>query len=180
MAQCPQCVDSTLVHALLTDGLAAYSCGKCFGTLVSLAAYRAWRERAGRDQLPSTPVAEADVDAADSVAAKKCPKCRSLMSKYRISSEKTNRLDYCPHCDEVWLDDGEWQLVEGLARSGDFARLFTQAWQNVVRGQVAGVMESERLQASLGADYARVEELRAWIQAHPRRLEILARLARRQ
>jgi Zn-finger nucleic acid-binding protein len=178
MALCPQCADSTLVHAMLTENLAAYSCGKCLGTLVSLAAYRAWRESTGRDRLPATPAAVADDAAADSIAAKKCPKCRSLMSKYRISAGKTNRLDYCPHCDEVWLDDGEWHLVEGLALSGDFARLFTQAWQNMVQVEVTEAMESDRLQALLGTDYGRIEELRAWLLAHPRRLEILAILRR--
>jgi len=180
MAQCPQCADSTLVHAMLEPSLAAYSCGKCLGTLVSLAAYRAWREAAGRERLPAMPAAVVDNDAADSIAAKKCPKCRSLMSKYRISAEKTNRLDYCPHCDEVWLDDGEWQLVEGLALSGDFARLFTQAWQNMVHVEVTEAMEASRLRGVLGGDLARVEEMREWIQAHPRKLEILARLARRK
>jgi len=180
MAQCPQCADSTLVHALLTDDLAGYSCGKCLGTLVSLAAYRAWRESAGRNRLPETPAAVPDLDAPDSIAAKKCPKCRSLMSKYRISAEKTNRLDYCPHCDEVWLDDGEWQLVEGLARSGNFARVFTQAWQSSVRGEVTEAMEADRLRGVLGADYERVEQLREWIVDHPQRLAILAQLARRK
>jgi len=102
------------------------------------------------------------------------------MSKYRISAEKTNRLDYCPHCDEVWLDDGEWRLVEGLALSGDFARLFTQAWQNMVNVEVTEAMEASRMRSVLGGDFARVEEMREWIQSHPRRLEILARLARRK
>ena len=180
MAQCPQCADSTLVYAMLEPSLAAYSCGKCLGTLVSLAAYRAWREAAGSGRLPVVPAAVPDSDAADSIAAKICPKCRSLMSKYRISAEKTNRLDYCPHCDEVWLDDGEWQLVEGLALSGDFARLFTQAWQNMVHVEVTEAMEASRLRGVLGGDLARVEEMREWIQAHPRKLEILARLARRK
>ena len=44
------------------------------------------------------------------------------MSKYRINADKTNRLDYCPHCEEIWLDDGEWQLVEGLVLAGDFTQ----------------------------------------------------------
>ena len=180
MALCPQCDHSILVHTLLTDGLAGYSCGNCLGTLVSLVAYRAWREHAARgpirDMPPATPVA----DAADSIGAKKCPKCRSLMSKYRFSADKTNRLDYCPHCDEVWLDDGEWRLVEGLALSGDFARLFTQAWQNMVNVEVTEAMEASRMRSVLGGDFARVEEMREWIQSHPRRLEILARLARRK
>ena len=180
MALCPLCDDSTLVHTMLTENLPGYSCGKCLGTLVSLVAYRSWRENTGRERLPATPAAVPDVDTPDSVAAKKCPKCRSLMSKYRISAEKTNRLDYCPHCDEVWLDDGEWQLVEGLALSGDFARLFTRAWQNMVKVELTGAMEAERLRALLGGDYERVEQVRDWVQAHPRRLEILARLARRK
>ncbi|HET9863471.1 MAG TPA: zf-TFIIB domain-containing protein [Steroidobacteraceae bacterium] len=165
---------------MLTENLAGYSCGKCLGTLLSLVAYRAWRENTGRERLPATPAAVPDIDTPDSIAAKKCPKCRSLMSKYRITAGKTNRLDYCPHCEEVWLDDGEWQLVEGLAISGDFARLFTQAWQNMVTVELAGSMEAERLRTLLGGDYERVEEMREWIQAHPRRLEILARLTRRR
>jgi Zn-finger nucleic acid-binding protein len=178
MAQCPQCADSTLVHAMLAENLAALSCGKCLGTLVSLVSYRAWREGTGRDHLRATPAAVADFDAADSVGAKKCPKCRSLMSKYRISAEKTNRLDYCPHCDEVWLDEGEWQLVEALAQSGDFARMFTQAWQHAVSGGVTEAMEAARLKSLLGDDVGRVEEIRAWIAAHPQRLTILAVLGR--
>src|ERR1044072_6285225 len=101
MALCPQCDHSILVHTLLAEGLAGYSCGKCLGTLVSLVAYRAWRERGvGIRDVPAATLD--DADAADSTGAKKCPKCRSLMSKYRISADKTNRLDYCAHCEEIW------------------------------------------------------------------------------
>jgi Zn-finger nucleic acid-binding protein len=176
MAQCPQCADSPLVHAMLAENLAAYSCGKCLGTLVSLATYRAWRESTGRNQLPVSPAAMADADAADSIAAKKCPKCRSLMSKYRVTAEKTNRLDYCPHCDEVWLDDGEWQLVESLVVSGEFTKVFTQAWQYAVRAGVTGAMEEQRLRELLGGDYDRVIEFARWLKTQPARQEILARL----
>jgi Zn-finger nucleic acid-binding protein len=180
MALCPQCDHSILVHTLLTDGLAGYSCGKCLGTLVSLVAYRAWREHAARGPIRETPPATPEADAADSTGAKKCPKCRSLMSKYRISAEKTNRLDYCPHCEEIWLDDGEWELVEGLVISGEFARVFTQGWQYAVRSGVTGAMEEQRLRALLGADYERVAEFGEWLQTQSAKQEILARLARRK
>src|SRR3982751_5893980 len=144
MAQCPQCADSPLVHAMLTEGLAGYSCGNCLGTLVSLVSYRAWRERAGANALPSVMPAIADTAAADSIGAKKCPKCRSLMSKYRINAERANRLDYCAHCEEIWLDDGEWQLVESLVMSGEFSKVFTQVWQSAVRTEITGAMEDQR------------------------------------
>lgn len=185
MAQCPQCADAPLVHTLLTENLAAYSCGNCLGTLVSLVAYRAWRESAAGKRLRRDTAAAiadelADVAAADSTGAKKCPKCRSLMSKYRVTAGKTNRLDYCPHCEEVWLDEGEWQLVEGLAVSGDFTRIFTQAWQHAVRADLSHAMEAQRLRELLGDDYQRVEEFADWLQSQDARGEILARLSRRK
>jgi Zn-finger nucleic acid-binding protein len=179
MALCPQCEHSVLVHTLLTDDLAGYSCGKCLGTLVSLVAYRAWRERMPRGSLRQTPVAVPDVDTPDSVGAKKCPKCRSVMSKYRISTERTNRLDFCPHCEEIWLDDGEWELVEGLVSAGDFTKVFTQAWQYAVRTGITSAMEEQRLRELLGPDYQRVVQFAEWLQAQPVKQEILARLARR-
>jgi Zn-finger nucleic acid-binding protein len=178
MALCPQCDHSVLVHTLLTDNLAGYSCGNCLGTLVSLVAYRVWREHGPRDALRATAAATPDIDPADSIGAKKCPKCRSLMSKYRISSEKSNRLDYCPHCEEIWLDDGEWELVEGLVIAGDFARVFTQNWQYAVRAGITGAMEEQRLRGLLGPDYERVIQFADWLQAQPAKAEVLARLQR--
>jgi Zn-finger nucleic acid-binding protein len=179
MALCPQCDQSVLVHTLLTDNLAGYSCGNCLGTLVSLVAYRVWRERAARGELLITPAATADIAAPDSIGAKKCPKCRSLMSKYRINSEKTNRLDYCPHCEEIWLDEGEWQLVEGLVASGEFTKVFTQAWQYAVRANITDAMEEQRLRELLGTDYGRVTAFAEWLQSQSAKPEILAQLQRR-
>jgi Zn-finger nucleic acid-binding protein len=166
---------------MLTENLAGYSCGRCLGTLVSLVAYRAWRESpAGRSARRDTPTAVADVEAPDSTAAKKCPKCRSLMSKYRVSADKANRLDYCPHCEEIWLDDGEWRLVEGLVASGEFTKVFTQAWQYAVRSEMSGAMEEQRLRETLGADYDRVARFAEWLRDQPAKQEILARLSRRR
>jgi Zn-finger nucleic acid-binding protein len=180
MAQCPQCADATLVHTLLADNLAAHSCGKCLGTLVSLVSYRAWRESSGRSRQPAAEPAVAASEVADSTGAKKCPKCRSLMSKYRINAEKSNRLDYCAHCEEVWLDDGEWQLVESLIASGDFTRVFTQAWQYAIRSDLSQYMKEQRLRELLGADYERVAKFTEWLQAQPAMPEILAYLSRRR
>jgi Zn-finger nucleic acid-binding protein len=178
MAQCPQCADSPLVHAMLTESLAGYSCGNCLGTLVSLVAYRAWRERAGKHALQPAAPAIADTTAADSIGAKRCPKCRSLMSKYRISADRDNRLDYCAHCEEIWLDDGEWQLIESLVASGELTKVFTQAWQRAVRADVTGTMEERRLRELLGADYDRFIEFARWLDAQPAKQEMLAQLSR--
>lgn len=178
MALCPQCNDSVLVHTMLTDNLAGHSCGKCFGTLVSLVAYRAWRERAPQDSLRPSPAAVPDATAPDSIGAKKCPKCRAVMLKYRITSERSNRLDYCAHCEEIWLDDGEWELVESLVTAGDFAKVFTQAWQRNVRAGMNSAMEEQRLRNLLGSEYGRVSEFAEWLRSQDARQEILAWLQR--
>jgi Zn-finger nucleic acid-binding protein len=180
MALCPQCDHSILVHTLLTDDLAAYSCGKCLGTMVSLVAYRVWREKQGKGTLPASEAAEVDSAPPDSIGAKKCPKCRSLMSKYRIRSDKTNRLDYCPHCEEIWLDEGEWGLVEALVASGEFTKVFTQAWQYAVRAGLTTAMEEHRLRELLGGNYDRVALFADWLHEQPAKQEILARLIRRK
>jgi Zn-finger nucleic acid-binding protein len=165
---------------MLTESLAGYGCGRCLGTLVSLVAYRAWRERHGTDALPAVEPAVAEMTPADSVGAKKCPKCRSLMSKYRISAQQANRLDYCPHCEEIWLDDGEWQLVESLIVSGEFTKMFTQAWQYAVHANLTEAMEEQRLRELLGDDHERVMRFAEWLQDQPAKARILAHLARRR
>ena len=180
MALCPQCDHSVLVHTLLTDNLAAYSCGKCLGTLVSLVSYRAWRDQHAHDLPVISQTAEPEATPPDSIGAKKCPKCRSVMLKYRISSGKANRLDYCPHCEEIWLDDGEWEMVESLVTAGDFARVFTQAWQYAVRAGVTSAMQEQRLRELLGTDYERFAEFARWLESQPAKQEILAQLARRK
>jgi Zn-finger nucleic acid-binding protein len=166
------------VHTLLTEGLAGYSCGKCLGTLVSLVAYRAWREGGSACAMRAMPAAVPDAEPPDSLGAKKCPKCRSLMSKYRINSERINRLDYCPHCEEIWLDDGEWELVEGLVIAGEFTKVFTQAWQYAVRSGITSAMEEQRLRELLGTDYSRVTQFAAWLETQPAKQEIIQALAR--
>jgi Zn-finger nucleic acid-binding protein len=100
------------------------------------------------------------------------------MSKYRISAEKTNRLDYCPHCEEIWLDEGEWELVESLVTAGEFTKVFTQAWQYAVRSGVSHAMQEQRLREMLGSDYERVAQFGAWLQAQPAKQEILAIIRR--
>jgi Zn-finger nucleic acid-binding protein len=179
MALCPQCDHSVLVHTLLTENLAGYSCGKCLGTLVSLVAYRAWRESAaGRLALRGVPPAVADVDPPDSTGAKKCPKCRSLMSKYRVTADKANRLDYCPHCEEIWLDEGRMATGRGTGGRGRFCQGVHPglAVRGACRRELA--MEEQRLRELLGNDYDRVVQFADWLQTQPAKAEILAVLRR--
>lgn len=176
MAVCPSCTDQPLNHTLLADGLAGLGCRRCQGTLLSLVTYRRWQEKAP----PGVPRSNAAFTAAESTDALHCPKCRALMTKYRISSDVSNRVDYCAHCEEIWLDRGEWSLVEAFARSGELAGIVTQPWQRRIREARTADLREERLREALGEDFERFRQFRDWLRKHPARDEILAQLHLRE
>ena len=56
MATCPNCKTSGLRHVLLSADLPAYACPDCSGLLVSLVAYRRWRELHDEDSSSPEPL----------------------------------------------------------------------------------------------------------------------------
>lgn len=177
MATCPVCTDNTLVPTLLTQDLPAQSCGGCHGVLLSLITYRHWREQYPVDRTEAKPISKEE-EIEESVSVLRCPKCHGVMTKYAIASHLGNRLDYCAHCEEVWLDGGEWDLVESLAKSGRLTEVFTQPWQRKIREGISEERETERLTRLLGDDYDRFVEVRDWLSGHAARNQILAHLQR--
>lgn len=177
MADCPSCSHAGLKHTLLSDALPAHTCPSCDGLLVSLVAYRRWRETdhapPKSSQLPN------DVSVDDSKDAIACGKCRKLMTKFRISADSPNRIDYCAGCEDVWLDEGEWDLIEALAGSDHLATILTQPWQRRVIVESVEKMKHERLKTLLGSDYDKVMGLNDWLTDHTSRDVILTYLRRK-
>ncbi len=176
MPTCPKCSASTLRHTLVNNSLAANGCNRCKGVLVSLVTYRDWRERSGLAGR-SVDKTECLTEVPDTKDAMVCGKCRNLMTKFRISAETDNRLDYCASCDEVWLDGGEWEMIEKLVGSGELANITTQPWQYRVTTATTEMMALERLKKTLGDDFQSVAQFRELLDGHPARLEILAYLS---
>ncbi len=180
MPSCPKCKTGELEPTQPAPGLAARKCDQCQGLLLDLLSYRDWRER-----LPGAPTfadnqhALADVPAAHGGDAKKallCPRCQRLMTKYRVSSEQDNRLDFCVHCADVWLDTGELSLLDTPSLAGDLGRIFTRPWQNSIREDRTAQMRQDHLAEHLGADLAKVQSFASWLADHPERDRILAYL----
>ena len=179
MATCPKCPNSGLEHTLLVENLPAYGCPSCDGLLLSLVIYRHWRETEAVHTI-TTDAEVAPAIVADTNETISCPKCRALMTKYRISAAIPNRLDYCAHCEDMWFDAGEWECVEAIAKSGHLAEIFGQPWQRKIRRKVTEEMEAQRLKELLGSEYSRFAEFYAWFQSHPQRSRLLALLSRKR
>ena len=172
---CPTCANSVLHDTTLDENLPAATCPDCRGTLLSLIAYRDWR---GSHAAPSEAIEDSGEvsHADDNKAMLRCPKCKGFMTKFRFSADATNHIDLCDRCDHVWLDHGEWRLVEQLARSGQLAKVFDATWQQRLRVEQAKRRSEERWREKIGEDYDRARELRAWLAAHPKGKDLVAYL----
>jgi Zn-finger nucleic acid-binding protein len=170
---CPICKDPVLEPVRIEDDLPAQGCSRCGGSLLSLVSYRNWRDHAA----PAAPDDSAPrPGVTDAASALQCPKCDRLMTKYRFAADARNHIDLCGHCDEVWLDHGEWEMLERFAMTDKLSHVFTQPWQNRVRSDAAKRRVEERWREKLGADYEKARELRAWLATHPEGKELLAYL----
>lgn len=172
--QCPACHHFRLKPVKLEAGLPAMTCTRCHGALLSLVSYRAWTESL---PAPGEPQPVQPVD--DTTSALQCPKCTRLMMKYRIGHGVQNRVDLCTHCDEAWLDGGEWLLLSQLQLQGRLASITTEPWQRRLRDVEREQVIASKFVALLGAeDWARVQDVKVWVDGHPRRQDLLRYLLR--
>jgi Zn-finger nucleic acid-binding protein len=173
---CPTCSANELRDTTVTDALPARACPECRGALLSLIAYRDWRHAHAAPDEAFNDAGEASAEAADNKAMLRCPQCKGFMTKFRFSADAANHIDHCDRCDLVWLDHGEWRLVEQLARSGQLAKIFDAAWQKRLREEQAKRRAEARWREQLGEDYAKAKELRGWLAGHAKGKELLAYL----
>ncbi len=178
MASCPKCPTKVLSPTLLAAGLSAKGCRSCHGVLLDLLSYRAWSDLSGIDTVDSNDKgSEVEVD--DTRQAIVCPNCGALMTKYKISSEIDNKLDYCANCDEAWLDGSEWAQLADMGLRMNLGTIFTEPWQRRVRTDSAESNQEALRQEKYGEDYEKIIQFRDWLSAHPHREAILAILAHR-
>lgn len=175
--KCPRCKTHDLLPTLIEEYLAAMACPECHGSLVSLLYYRHWAETQKADalQAPGTNVSRPR----DTTTALMCPKCSRVMAKYKLVGDLDNRLDVCSTCDEAWLDDGEWELLEQLQLSHTMPSIFTDAWQRRLRNEKTEETRRSILKTTVGeAAAAKIEEFRAWLNAQKSKSTILTYLYR--
>jgi Zn-finger nucleic acid-binding protein len=175
--KCPRCKTPDLLPTLIEEYLAAMACAQCHGSLVSLLYYRHWAET----QKPhATLSASTDLSRPrDTTNALMCPKCARVMTKYKLVGAIDNRIDVCATCDEAWLDDGEWELLEQLQLSHTMPAIFTDQWQRRLRNEKTEETRRSILKAAIGEPAAaKVEEFRAWLNAQKSKSSILTYLYR--
>ncbi len=171
--QCPQCKGYRLEPVQLENGLIAAGCSKCGGALLSLLNYRFWSQNHQTDSDEKVSLDTMSEVAEGEEKAQVCPKCARLMTKFKIGLASANKLDLCTHCDEAWLDKGEWRLLKQLELHGKLPQIFTDAWQREIRKERMQNLIKQRYVEMVGAeDFEKIDAFKSWLNDHPNREEI--------
>jgi len=160
--KCPKCQGRDLRPTKIEQDLAVLGCDCCKGSLLPLFQYRQWAEEHPVEvELEEKHRCVVETD--ETSKALQCPKCSSLMMKYRISSEAENRVDLCASCYDLWLDSGEWQLIKQLEMQGMLPSIFSDYWQNNIKEELSEIAYHARYEAVFGEDYSKLREFKEWL-----------------
>ncbi len=174
--KCPACGESELRPVELDQGLPAKECGKCGGRWLGSTEYWAWIEKAGTNQ-PERPADGGVPQISDSKHIKICPTCGHLLIRFRVGHGTGFSLDHCGTCNGVWLDRNEWETLKVRNLHDDIHRIFTAEWQGAIHAEARRTALERIYRQNFGdADFAEVQKIRAWIDAHPKRRALLAYL----
>lgn len=171
MSNCPNCGELSQLQPHLegTPPLSCESCQRCGGIWITPAAYSSWLETAA-DTRPVATAAVDDFELKEGPFLRRCPECSYVLGRYRVSAELPFTVERCHNCHGVWLDAHEWDLLKSHDLQQRLHAIFDAEWQDSVRQQGQRQREDERRRQVLGeADYARILEMRNWLESHGQR-----------
>jgi Zn-finger nucleic acid-binding protein len=173
--KCPICKLDTLVSTQLHQGPPACQCSRCQGIFLPSTSYYAWLKT---QQLePEIPLADTDVIRVDESAPRLCPECGHLLTRYKVWPDVPFFMDACGHCNGIWLDRDEWQALQKHHLHNRLNLFLTHPGQQKIRYAEAQHRFDALYRQRFGeADYARIQEIRAWLSGHKQRAALLAYL----
>lgn len=167
---CPKDKGESLVSVVLSGGLAAHHCPVCEGNWIEPETYGAWRLHQ-EELLPVPPPEDTDVGydpAPQDARAGLCPDCKGFLARSRVSVSPPFYVERCSRCGGIWLDRGEWDVLQQLGWEGAIAYLFTEDWQNLMREYEYADRERRATIEKLGEDLAQqIFDLAEKLENHP-------------
>jgi Zn-finger nucleic acid-binding protein len=179
---CPVCTPlQVLAPATVEGSLPVHGCASCGGRWVRNADYLAWMQSADAAKpVDAAAAVRADRAPDDVPRMRRCPDCRYVLARLRVGSGIDFSIDHCRNCAGTWFDASEWDVLRERGLHDDLLHVFTDEWQQSVRDEERRARLDAEFRARVGdADYARLLEVKAWLDAHPRRPELLAFLQAR-
>lgn len=168
--RCPKDKEESLVDVVLPGGLAAHHCSACDGYWVEPDIYAAWRSQQ-EERLPVPLPEDADMGytpGPQDARAGLCPNCKGFLARSRIGLNPPFYVERCSRCGGIWLDQGEWEVLQQLGWDGAIDHLFTEDWQSEMREQEYAERERRATIEKLGEDLAQqIFDLTEKLAHHP-------------
>jgi len=173
---CPVCRAETFSQLELDPGLFALRCESCAGNWVRGGSYWQWLAGHGENlpELHEPPAGEAPPE---DRKAKLCPECHTSMFRYTVGHGLGFGLDQCPACKGIWFDAAEWEALRQRNLHDDIHAVFTAPWQAEASREERRLRLEQIYTRRFGAeDFAEVRRVREWLDASPRKQELIAYL----
>jgi len=165
--QCTSCNNGQLEPDFIDGLFRASICNQCGGYWILIEDYLSWKDNNPNFEFQDDIKYEQDAE--ESHRALLCPVSGSIMSKFRISSATSHRLDYSASVGGIWLDKGEWELILESGVAGSLNAIVTGEWQHKLRNDAAKEHFAKMYSEKFGEDsYIKVKHFREWLnsQAH--------------
>jgi Zn-finger nucleic acid-binding protein len=160
----------------LDAGLDGFRCESCAGNWVRGASYWRWLGSRG-ENLPERREPSAGEAPPVDRKAKLCPECHISMFRYTVGHGLGFGLDQCPACKGIWFDAAEWEALRERNLHDDIHAVFTAPWQaEASRAERRRRLEQIYLKRFGAEDYEEAKRVREWLDASPRKQELLAYL----
>ncbi|MDH3493402.1 MAG: zf-TFIIB domain-containing protein [Acidobacteriota bacterium] len=172
--KCPACTNTELEFRDIDVGLGAGVCSNCKGRWVSLESYHAWLEFA--DHRPATEVEENMTEPVTKYdKARICPRCRRILTKYKIAVESPLKIDRCSNCAGAWLDAADWAALKSMKFHAALDRIFTDHWQNSISREETRQTLTAIYKRKFGPEnFERVREFKKWVFDQENHEELLS------
>lgn len=170
---CPVCKKPSLQLITLEDNLPANQCSNCKGIWVSANQYLAWVQLR-KEPLPAKPLDDAAPQLrTDSL--KLCPESGHIMKRFKVFPNVDFHLDRCGHCNGIWFDSSEWDMLAAHNMQDKVNQFFTAPWQAKLHEKESHAKMDSIYKDKLGAeDYQRIQQIREWLDKNPRRAMLIA------
>lgn len=175
--KCPSCQRGELKYSQLEEFLPCQTCNHCTGNWLLLIDYLSWQSVTKFAETPDENPENASIEVDESNQALICPITGKLMTKYRISSKTTHKIDLSTAANGIWLDKGEWELLKQQGLAHKLNSIFTEPYQQHLRNELASKSFEELYQRQFSEEnYQKLKDFRQWLDKQDKRAEILAYL----
>lgn len=175
--KCPVCQRESFGKHRLEANLPALKCTGCKGIWIPAAGYWAWLESQGEHRAKAAR-APAPIPMEVAGQAKLCPDCGHFLRRYKVWPDVPFYLDRCGHCTGVWFDQGEWRAIRSRDLHRQVHLFFSDMWQDDLKEKETRRRFEKVYRDRFGdEDYARIKEIRAWLEQHPQRGALIAYLS---